>query len=67
MEKKKKLLQMSSELFNYYEERAKEMGVSTANLMVMALQQYVDGQKALQFAGGLQTMITQIEKLKENQ
>lgn len=64
MEIKRKNIQMSLELATWYEDKAREMGISASSLMVMALQQYVDQQRALIFASGLEGFMKQIEKLK---
>jgi hypothetical protein len=62
MKMKKKQITMSVELCGWYEDKAKEMGVSASSLMVMALQQYIDQQKAINATMGLQEVLRMIEE-----
>lgn len=64
MKMKKKQITMSVELCSWYEEKAKEMGVSASSLMVMALQQYIDQQKAINSVVGLQEIMSKLESLQ---
>lgn len=61
MKMKKKQITMSVELCSWYEDKGKEMGVSASSLMVMALQQYIDQQKAINATMGLQEVLRMIE------
>jgi hypothetical protein len=64
MKMKKKQLTMSQELCGWYEDKGKEMGVSASSLMVMALQQYIDQQKAITSVAGLQEIMIKLENLQ---
>lgn len=58
----RKGIRMSEDLANWYEERAKELGVSQSNLMIMALAQYIDQQKSINVMDKLQEMIKKMPR-----
>jgi len=60
----RKNIRMSPEVAEWYEMRAKELGVSQSNLMVMALSEYIKQDKTIRMMSNLQKMI---EKLEDTQ
>lgn len=62
---RRKNMHMSENIANWYEEKAKEMGVSQSNLMVMALKYYMDQQQALEFSSTMGGLFEQMQKLVE--
>lgn len=52
---------MSSEVAEWYETRAKELGVSQSNLMVMALSEYIKQDKTIKMMSNLEKMIEKLE------
>ncbi len=54
----RKNIRMSPEVANWYEMRAKELGVSQSNLMVMALSEYIKQDKTI---GMLEKIIVKLE------
>lgn len=70
-ELKRKNIHMSELVATWYEEKAKEMGVSQSNLMVMALKFYMDQQQALTFASNMGDWFDKMQKMvdtvKENE
>ena len=53
---------MSNEIAAWYEEKAKKLGISQSNMMVMALADYIKQEKALDMMSKLEEMIKQLEK-----
>lgn len=60
----RKNIRMSLEVADWYEARAKELGVSQSNLMVMALSEYIKQDKTIRMMSNLEKMI---EKLEDTQ
>ena len=60
----RKNIRMSPEVAWWYEMRAKELGVSQSNLMVMALSEYIKQDKTIRMMSNLEKMI---EKLEDTQ
>lgn len=60
----RKNIRMSPEVAEWYEMRAKELGVSQSNLMVMALSEYIKQDKTIRMMSNLEKMI---EKLEDTQ
>lgn len=60
----RKNIRMSSEVAGWYEMRAKELGVSQSNLMVMALSEYIKQDKTIRMMSSLEKII---EKLEDTQ
>jgi antitoxin component of RelBE/YafQ-DinJ toxin-antitoxin module len=63
----RKNIQMSDEIANWYDTRAKEMGISTSSFMVMALKQYIDQQTALSFSTGLPALMNQMKEMQNQE
>lgn len=61
----RKNVSMSPALAKWYEEKAKEMGVSQSALMVVAMQRYYEGQKALELGAQVPQLLEVIEELKK--
>lgn len=57
---------MSQELAKWYEEKAKELGVSQSNLMVMALGEYIKQDKTIKMMSNIENMIKQLERIESN-
>ena len=60
----RKNIRMSPEVAGWYEMRAKELGVSQSNLMVMALSEYIKQDKTIRMMSNLEKII---EKLEDTQ
>ena len=58
----RKNIRMSPEVAEWYEEKAKELGVSQSNLMVMALSEYIKQDKTIRMISNLQDIIDKLEK-----
>jgi len=52
---------MSPEVAEWYEKKAKELGVSQSNLMVMALSEYIKQDKAIRMMSNLQEIMKKLE------
>ena len=57
----RKNIRMSPEVAKWYEEKAKELGVSQSNLMVMALSEYIKQDKTIKMMSNLQDIIDKLE------
>ena len=57
----RKNIRMSPEVAEWYEKRAKELGVSQSNLMVMALSEYIKQDKTIKMMSNLEKMIKKLE------
>ena len=55
---------MSPEVAKWYEEKAKELGVSQSNLMVMALGEYIKQDKTIKMMSNLQEIIDKLENAR---
>lgn len=56
----RKNIRMSPEVAEWYEKRAKELGVSQSNLMVMALSEYIKQDKTISIMSNIQGIIEKI-------
>lgn len=61
----RKSIRMSQEVANWYEERAKKLGVSQSNLMIMALAEYIKQDKTVDVMSNLKGMIEELSNLSE--
>jgi len=57
----RKNIRMSPEVADWYEKRAKELGVSQSNLMVMALSEYIKQDKTIRMMSNIQEIIEKLE------
>ena len=57
---------MSPEVAEWYEKKAKELGVSQSNLMVMALSEYIKQDKTIKMMSNIENMIKQLERMESN-
>lgn len=62
----RKNIRMSPDVAKWYEEKAKELGVSQSNLMVMALSEYIKQDKTIRMMSNIETMLKQLEKVESN-
>lgn len=60
----RKNIRMSPEVAKWYEIKAKELGVSQSNLMVMALSEYIKQDKTIKMMSNLQEIIEKLENLE---
>jgi len=60
----RKNIRMSPEVAKWYEEKAKELGVSQSNLMVMALGEYIKQDKTIKMMSNLQEIIDKLENAR---
>ena len=60
-----KHIRMSSKIAEWYENKAKELGVSQTNIMVMALADYIKQDKTVDVMSNMQELMNQLEMLKE--
>ena len=58
----RKNIRMSQDVASWYEKRAKELGVSQSNLMVMALSEYMKQDKAI---SSIKEVLDKLEKIKK--
>ena len=57
----RKNIRMSPEVADWYEKKAKELGVSQSNLMIIALAEYVKQEKTIRTMSNLERMIEKLE------
>lgn len=57
----RKNIRMSQEVANWYEMKAKELGVSQSNLMVMALSEYIKQDKTIMMMSNFQEVVRKLE------
>lgn len=57
----RKNIRMSSEVASWYEMKAKELGVSQSNLMVMALSEYIKQDKTIMMMSNFQEVVRKLE------
>jgi hypothetical protein len=62
----RKNIRMSPEVADWYEKRAKELGVSQSNLMVMALSEYIKQDKTIKMMSNIENMLKQLERMESN-
>lgn len=60
----RKNIRMSKKTAEWYEEKAKEMGVSQSNLMAMALADYIRQEKAMESMSGLEKLVSDLKNIK---
>ena len=60
----RKNIRMSKKIAEWYEEKAKEMGVSQSNLMAMALADYIRQEKAIDGMEGFEGLIKALKEIK---
>ena len=65
MPKVRKNINMSRELASWYEEKAKKLGISHSNLMVMALAEYVKQDKTIDVMANIQKLMNQLEMIND--
>ena len=58
----RKNIRMSPEVAEWFEDKARELGVSQSNLMVMALSEYIKQDKTIRMMSNLQEIIEKLEK-----
>ena len=59
--KVRKNLTMSNEIASWYEEKAKKLGISQSNMMVIALADYIKQEKTLDMMSKLEGMMEKLE------
>lgn len=57
----RKNIRMSSEVAGWYEEKAKELGVSQSNLMVMALADYIKQENTIKMMSQFEEIVGKLE------
>lgn len=62
----RKNIRMSSEVANWYEKKAQELGVSQSNLMVMALSEYIKQDKTIMMMSNFQEVVRKLENKKSD-
>ena len=60
----RKNIRMSPEVAKWYEIKAKELGVSQSNLMVMALSEYIKQDKTIKMMSNLQEIMEKLENVE---
>jgi len=60
----RKNIGMSREVAEWYEKKARELGVSQSNLMVMALNEYIKQDKTIKMMSNLQEIIEKLENVE---
>ena len=60
----RKNIRMSPEVAEWYEKKAKELGVSQSNLMVMALSEYIKQDKTIKMMSNLQEIMEKLENVE---
>lgn len=53
---------MSKDIAKWYEDKAKDLGISQSSLMVIALGDYVKQEKALNMPSDIQSLLDQIKR-----
>lgn len=66
METIRKSITLSTKLADWYEVRAKSMGISQSAMMTVALDYYIKQEKAMDVLGDMQEMLKQLEQSKED-
>ena len=61
----RKNIRMSQEVADWYEKRAKELGVSQSNLMVMALSEYIKQDKTISMISSLKEIVEKLENVEQ--
>lgn len=60
----RKNIRMSGYIADWYEERAKKLGVSQTNLFVMALNEYIKQDQAMNMMANFEYVMQELEDLK---
>lgn len=60
----RKNIRMSGNIAEWYEKKAKYLGISQTNLMVMALNEYIKQEKAVDMMSNFEYVAQQLEELK---
>ena len=66
METIRKSITLSTKLADWYEVRAKSMGISQSAMMTVALDYFIKQEKAMDTLSEVQEMLKQIAELKED-
>lgn len=61
----RKNIRMSQNVATWYEEKAKEIGVSQTNLMVIALSEYIKQDKTIDAMSNMKELMNQLEMIKD--
>ncbi len=61
----RKNIRMSQEVAEWYEVKAKELGVSQSNLMVMALSEYIKQDKTISMISSLKEIMEKLENVEQ--
>ena len=61
----RKNIRMSQEVAEWYEKRAKELGVSQSNIMVMALSEYIKQDKTISMISNLKEIMEKLENVEQ--
>jgi len=61
----RKNIRMSQEVAEWYEVKAKELGVSQSNLMVMALSEYIKQDKTISMISNLKEIMEKLENVEQ--
>lgn len=62
----RKNIRMSGNISDWYEDRAKYLGVSQTNLITMVLAEYIKQEKAVNMMSNFEYVMEQLEELKGN-
>lgn len=63
----RKNIQMSEQVAQWYEKKSKDMGVSQSALMTIALQQFIDQDRAMSLMDNMKQMLVDLKKMKQEQ
>lgn len=58
----RKNIRMSKEIAKWYEDKAKDLGISQSSLMVIALGDYIKQEKALNMPADIQFLLNQVKR-----
>lgn len=61
----RKNIRMSPEVAEWYEKKAKELGVSQSNLMVMALSEYIKQDKTIKMMSSLKDIMERLKNVEQ--
>lgn len=64
METIRKSITLSTKLADWYEVRAKEMGISQSAMMTVALDYYIKQEQAMDIMGNMENLLKQLEAVK---
>jgi len=62
----RKNIRMSPKIAKWYEDKAKELGVSQANLMVMALHEYIKQDQVVDMVDYFKELESQVQQLQRD-